>query len=636
LLKAAWWHGLITLPHLQSSLKIAKSEATLKSLVGKGFMTLRRILVSFGILAVLAGAALLLFPSRVKPLKSVEASARDDVPAQSFEFSYDSQSYLNPTLPGASGVGQGLTIACEAKGLMHLGRPQAGSLHFLFEFTVVLCGGANVMSERGLARTVHYSHEFLTSKEAVQRATEDPALAIARSLFLHVNLGAKARWSDERTIEELRIEGRVAPELTWITDRAQVQWTKKFSGPVSGDDNSIGLSQSLQYQVGARSEVSEPIEWGLLQLDGHEQSVSLQNQNLVARTDIAIRLLRTSRVDAGTLRDLWTQTEINSPAAAPRIMSTADKERIVQRWRHFRDRDGQKPARGANEDSQDEYLELKKALRDEPSLADELVDDLNEMDPGSSAFATLSGALIYSGEAAALNAFVRKALEHKNDVEWQNRALPMVGLAPVPTAQSWTYLESMRKQTQEANLKSAAELGMATHLKRGYQDDNFVAELQERMQNARTEDERLHLLDVVGNAGLDQFFPLLTAWLPSASPALRLRIVQALRFMLRPEAEKLLLQLAADAEAELALTALQSLRERQVSGASIPLLLQILSSRADDRIRLQALENLYEARHMDADLLQKIQRIRSGLSLSAALTAAWNQIEKDWVDPVET
>lgn len=599
-------------------------------------MTLRRILVSLGILVALAGAVLLLLPSPVRPEKSIEAGVREGFPTQSFEFSYDSQSYLNPALPGTPGQSKGLTIACESKGLMHLGRPRAQSLHFLFEFTVVLCGGVNLISERGLARTVHYSHEFLSSKEAMQQATEDPALAIARSHFLHMNLGQKARWSEDHRLEELRIEGGVTPEVTWVMDQGQVQWTKKFSGPVSGDESPIGLSQSLQYQVGARSDVSEPLEWGLLQLDGHEQSISLQKQNLVARTDITIRLMRTNTVDAGAVQNLWAETTINTPAAAPRIMSTADREKILERWRHFRDRDGQKPARGANEDSQDEYLELKKALREEPSLADELAEDLNDMDPAISAFATLSGALIYSGEGTALNAFVRKALEHKDEAEWQNRALPMIGLAPAPTAQSWNYLETMRKQSQDGNLKSAAELGMGTHLKRGFQDETFVSEIQQRMGNARTEDERLHLLDVVGNAGLDQFFPLISSWLSGASPTLRLRIVQALRFMLRPEAEKLLLQLAADAEPELALTALQSLRERQVSGAAIPLLLQILSSRPDDRIRLQVLENLYAARHQDAELLPKIQRIRSGLTLSAALTAAWNQIEKDWVDPVET
>lgn len=621
---------------MQSSLKIANSEATLKSFVGKGFMTLRRILVSFGMLAALAGVALLLLPSSVKPVKSAGAAARDDGPVQSFEFSYQSQSYLNPTLPGSGGPAQGLTIACEAQGLMHLGRPQAESLHFLFEFTVVLCGEANVMSERGLARAVHYSRDFLASKEAMQRATEDPALAIARSIFLHMDLGLKGRWSDKQRSEELRLEGQIVPELAFVMDNGQVQWTKKFSGPMPTDGGSVGLTHSLQYQVGAHSEVSEPIEWGLLQLDGHEQSVSLQKHNLVARTDIEIRLMRKAPADPGALRNLWADTKLNGPAAAPRILSTADKQRILERWRHFRDRDGQKPARGANEESQDEYLELKQALRNDPSLADELTGDMNDMDPASSAFATLAGALIYSGEADALNAFVRKAQEHKNEAEWQNRALPMIGLAPAPTAQSWTYLDTMRRQASEANLKSAAELGMGTHLKRGYQDADFVTEIQERMENARTEEERLHLLDVVGNAGLEQFFPLVTAWLPSASPVLRLRIVQSLRFMLRPEAEKLLLQLGAEAEPELALTALQSLRERRVSVASIPLLLQILGHRADDRIRLQVLENLYEARHLDADLLPKIQRIRAGLTLSAALTAAWNQIEKDWVDPVET
>ncbi len=624
---------------LQSSPKIANPKWTIKLPVDKAFMALRRIIVSLGLLAIVAGAVLLLWPAKAVPKQSAERHHSSSFPVQSFAFTYTSQSYLNPTLPGSQTSGQGLTIACESKGLMHLKGTGAERFALLFEFTDVLCGGANVISERGLARTVHYTREYLTSTIAVQRATEDPALAIARSLFLHMDLGLRAEWPDatqNQGHEERRLEGDLVPAMDWVMDQGLVQWTKKFSGVLPSENTAAGLTQSLQYHVGGRSEISKPIEWGLVQLDGSEQSITMQKKNLVARTDIQIRLQRSAPLNNDHTRALWAETRANIPAAAPKMLSAEEKQNLLQRWRQFRDGEGQKPARGASESNQEEYLELKQALRDDPTLADELAEDLREMDPVSSAFATLSGAMIYSGEAEALKVFVAQAMSHKDDAAWQQRALPMIGLAPGPTAQSWKYLDAMRQEAKQPELKVAAELGMATHLKRGYQDPAFITEIQDRMQSAQTEEARLHLLDVVGNAGLDQLFPLVSSWLSGASLPLRLRIVQALRFMQRPEAEALLLQLAADPNMDMALMALQSLRDRTVMASSIPVLLRLLSTSSDDRVRLKILENLYDARHQDAELLKKVQRIRSGLSMSAALTAAWDQLEKDWVDPVET
>jgi hypothetical protein len=212
----------------------------------------------------------------------------------------------------------------------------------------------------------------------------------------------------------------------------------------------------------------------------------------------------------------------------------------------------------------------------------------------------------------------------------------MIGLAPNPTGASWKYLDTMRQDSKEPSMKTAAELAMATHLKRGYQDPTFITEIQVRLQAARTETDRLHLLDVVGNSGLDQFLPIIHSWLQEASLPLRLRIAQSLRFMEDPKAETLLLEMAADQNPELAAMALQSLQQRQPSRDAIPVLLQVLTRSRDDRLRLMILENLYAARHQDAELLKKIQRIRSELTMGASLARAWDQLEKDWVDPVET
>ncbi|WP_218110192.1 HEAT repeat domain-containing protein [Oligoflexus tunisiensis] len=588
-------------------------------------------------LATFAGAVLLLWPAPATSHRSVPEPVPSGFPVQSFDFSYASHSYLNPALPGVPSQGEGLTIACESKGALHLALPAAGEPALVFEFTNVLCAGADVIQERGLSRTVHYTRNFLASAAAVGRATEDPALAIARSLFLQLDGGLRSSWPQKKPWlqHERRLEGDVTVTVDWNQDQKIVHWSKKFSGPVHGEPTAAGLTQTLQYQVVASSEEAQPIEFGLLRLEGHEQSVSLQNKNLVARTDIEIRIQRRAPASIAHVKSLLAG-QANAPAAAPKMLSTRERERIVQRWRRFKDGEGQAPARGSTESNQEEYLELKQALRQDPSLGVELAEDLEDIDPASSAFATLSGALIYSGEAQALDAFVAQALAHKDDVAWQERALPMVGLAPGPTLQSWKYLDTMRQQSKDPELSTAAELGMATHLKHGYQDPAFVDELQARLTAAHSEMERLHLLDLVGNAGLEQFFPIVASWLPGASLKLRLRIVQALRFMQRPEAEKLLLLLAADPHMDLALMALQCLRDRVVATDSIPVLLQLLRSAPDDRIRLKVLENLYEARHRDAHLLKKIRDIREALVVSPQLAEAWDQMEKDWVDPGET
>jgi hypothetical protein len=600
-------------------------------------MALRRIIVSLGMLASFAGAVLLLWPAPAATRHSAAETVPSGFSVQSFDFTYTSQSYLNPALPGSKAQGGGLTIACESKGTLHLALPLTADPALIFEFTHVLCADADVMQERGLRRAVHYTRDFLASTEAVRRAAEDPALAIARSLFLQLDGGLRSQWSQDATSQnqERRLEGEVNVTLQWNKDHGVVHWSKTFSGPMAGEASAVGLTQTLDYHVVASSEETQPIEFGLLQLEGHEQSATFQNKNLIARTDIDIRIERRSPAPQDQVKALLAMHP-NESAAAPKSLGTAERKQILQRWRQFKDRAGQAPAHGSTADNQDAYLELKQALRQDPTLAEDLAEDLETMDPVSSAFATLSGALIYSGEAAALDAFVAQALAHKDELPWQERALPMVGLAPAPTAASWKYLDTMRKESQNPELSTAAELGMATHVKRGYQDPVFINELEARLTAAVTEEARLHLLDLVGNAGLEQFFPIVAAWLPGGSLKLRLRIVQALRFMQRPEAEHLLLQLAADPELELALEALQSLRDRTVATASLSVLLDLLRRTQDDRIRLKVLENLYEARHQDADLLKKIRAIRETLVLSPRLTAAWDQMEKDWVDPGET
>ncbi|HYX35706.1 MAG TPA: hypothetical protein VE954_21630, partial [Oligoflexus sp.] len=129
-------------------------------------MALRRITVSLLFLAAFAGAALLLWQTQAPSQHGGETLRPQAFPVSSFDFSYASQSYLNPALPNGKAQASGFTIACESKGLVHLSAQSQGDLTLIFEFTDVLCGEANVMAERGLARTVQYSREFLASPAA--------------------------------------------------------------------------------------------------------------------------------------------------------------------------------------------------------------------------------------------------------------------------------------------------------------------------------------------------------------------------------------------------------------------------------------------------------------------------------------
>ncbi|MDQ3231245.1 MAG: hypothetical protein M3Q07_05440, partial [Pseudobdellovibrionaceae bacterium] len=200
-------------------------------------MALRRITVSFLFLAAFAGAALLLWQTQAPSQHDAGTLRPQAFPVSSFNFSYASQSYFNPALPNGKAQASGFTIACESKGLVHLSAKSHGDPTLLFEFTNVLCGEADVMAERGLARTVQYSREFMASPLAVERATEDPALAIARSVFLHMDGGLRARWPESQQVllnREERLEGEVAPEMQVAWQNGAVHWTKKFTGPVTG------------------------------------------------------------------------------------------------------------------------------------------------------------------------------------------------------------------------------------------------------------------------------------------------------------------------------------------------------------------------------------------------------------------
>jgi len=576
-------------------------------------------------------------PGKLSSFSRFESVSSHAIPARSLQFEYHSLSYINPSITSGDNRGQGLTIDCQSRGSIHLATPRAHDLIFIFEFSMLVCGETNLMEERNLPLHLSYSREYLASAAAVEQALEHPGLAIARSLYFHLDTGQRERWSGNQAAlvnQELRVEGEVTPVLKVKEESGVWNWQKTFAGAVPTLKNPLRLRHSLEYDVKGQSQTASPMELGLLNLQGIEKSVTMQKNQVVARTEIQIRMHRITEVDNDRLKSLLA--DANAPVdSARQQLSLEEKDRLIRHWQKFRDKDGLKSVQGESVANQSIYIELKQALRRDPKIAQELAADLQGLDPGSSGFATLAGALIYSGESQALDAFVAQAELRHRDTNFQSSALPMIGLAPQPNVVSWKYLDQARRLQKSSELGVAAELGMATHLKQGYQNkgaEEFVEEISRRMLTANTEAERLHLLDLVGNAGLEKLLPLVESWLNEGSPAMRLRIAQCLRHMQDPKAEQLLLQLAAAANLELSLTALQSLRDRTPALSSLPALLDLLQRPHHDRVHLLILENLYAARALDPMLLEKIQKIMDALTLSSNLSEAWDQMEEDWAD----
>ncbi len=573
-------------------------------------------------------------PNSLSQFKSAFSHA---IPTRSLQFEYHSLSSINPALPSADQQGQGMTIDCQSHGNMHVATPHAHDLIFIFEFSMLACGETNLLEERNLPLHLSYSRDFLASAAAMEQALEHPGLAIARSLYFHQDAGQRERWSAAQAVlvnQELRVEGQATPQLKVQEDSGVWNWQKTFAGVLPSGKNPPGLQHSLDYEVKGQSQTAIPMELGLLNLQGKEKSVTMQSNRTVAKTEIQIRMHRITAVDNERLNILLADANAPVDPARPKL-SIEERDRLLRHWQKFRDKDGLKPLQGESVANQSVYIELKQALRRDPSIAQELAADLQGLDPASSGFATLAGALIYSGVSPALDAFVAQAELRHRDMNFQSRALPMIGLAPQPDLVSWKYLDQARRLQKSSQLGVAAELGMATHLKQGYQDkgaEEFVEEISQRMLAANTEAKRLHLLDLVGNAGLEKLLPLVESWLKQGTPAMRLRIAQSLRHMQDLKAEQLLLELAADTNLELSLTALQSLRDRTPSLSSLSGLLDLLERPHHDRVQLLILENLYAARSLDPMLLDKIQKIRDTLTLSPNLSEAWDQLEEDWAD----
>ncbi len=609
-------------------------------------MALRRTLLVFG-LVLLAGLLGWQFrPGEaagpgLKP-DAAESMGHPSFAARSWSFSYHSLSYLNPVLSTAKAGDRGLTMACHAKGQLHAMAQHTADLRLIFEFSEIMCGEADILADRALSHVSAWDRDYLQSLGAVEAALQNPNLAIARSIFLAMNLDFDRDFSkivSPIADAQLRAEGRVDVAFQSHQGTAGWLWTKSYQGPLTTALNPLGLNHHLELEVQASSQSTRPLELALNELKATEKIQSFQKKRLIARTELQIHLQHLPNMDQARLKDLLAEGTLAPSVTGQNPLTAEERARVLDHWKAFRDQEGQKPVYGESMANQEVYIELKQSLRKDPELANELAMDLKDMDPASSGFATLAGALVYSGEAEALDAFVREAEQHRDQYEWQSRALPLAGLAPKPNVSSWQYLDEARKKQQDPNLSRAAELGMATHLKQGYADKGaqvYVDELLQRMQAASSEGEQLQLLDLVGNAGLEKGLSIIETWLAHGSLALRIRISQALRNIQNPRAEQILLQLATESPAELSLAALQNLRNRTPSSAAIPILLGLLSQSPEDRVRMLCLDNLYAARLLDPELLEKVKRIRQGITLSSALRETWDQVERDWTDSTET
>ncbi|RYZ58253.1 MAG: hypothetical protein EOP07_07615 [Proteobacteria bacterium] len=299
-----------------------------------------------------------------------------------------------------------------------------------------------------------------------------------------------------------------------------------------------------------------------------------------------------------------------------------ERRQILSEWNQFLK---DPPSSKASADPL--YVRMKLAFRHDPSLVNEFRHTLERYAPDSEEFKLLLGALAYAGSEEATNALIESALVKGNDPAWQTAIAPVLGLSPKPTQASWDYLESIRKNSDDQDLRKGAELALAGQIKQGMQSSRSEAFIKEVLGRDASGPEIYSMLDVIGNAAIETEMPHLAEWSKRDDPKLRSAVAESMRQMKSLESEQLLLHLLDDADIEVRRTAAQAFHTRVVSAQALPLLLATLKSSRDELLQLSLLETLYRSETVLPGLKANLRDGREGLTLSSAVRERWLEIE---------
>lgn len=540
------------------------------------------------------------FASRHSQIKSQDSQKNhpDSSRALLYQWSYAS----NASYHGSSGAD--ISVLCKAMGQWSFG--QGSSLLTIESFR---CNDQELASNR----LYQFDPETFLALDPRILSAASPINALALALSRELAMGRPTVHAGEWSYAEPRLETSINRGVKAEATGKKLQWTKEYNGKIPSRPE---ISHHLKAES---SGVSAPGISPFLALDElHMKEIETIEigGKAISESTVGIEIRRSP------LHGSVAFTDAEALPLAVKKDPEIERRQILSEWNTFLQHP---PSSKASADPL--YVRLKLAFRNDPSLVNEFRHTLERYSPDSEEFKLLLGALAYAGTEEATNALIESARAKGNDLAWQTAIAPVLGLSPKPTPASWDYLESIRKNSDDQDLRKGAELALAGQIKQGMQSDESEAFTKEVLSRDASGPELYSMLDVIGNAAIETETARLTEWAKRDDPKLRSAVAESMRLMKSLESEQLLLQLLGDADIEVRRTAAQAFQTRVVSAQALPELLAALKTSRDELLQLTLLETLYRSETLLPTLKEKLRDGRQALNLSSAVKDRWIEIE---------
>lgn len=447
-----------------------------------------------------------------------------------------------------------------------------------------------------------------------------PINSLALALAREVNMGLPVIPSDHDhwTYEEERLEGSLKRQVT-ISERGQaLRWSKNYKGFIPSRPEMVQRISSECSGVSQGTSGLSPFQ-ALEELHMKEMESVFRGSAKVSSATVSIEIKRVS----GDTKPL-ASASMPLPLALHQTDPEKSRQEVLDLWTNFLSHPHSDTS--ANDPL---YIRLKLAFRHDPKFTEEFRHTLENFAPDSEEFKLLLGALAYAGNEEATNILVQSAEAKAADPAWQRAIAPVLGLASKPTEASWHYLEALQKRQGDPEIQKVAELAMASEYGKGFrskESEAFVESLRKRDPNKM--ENITSILDLVGNAALEDELPRLKEWATRPEVELRSAVATAVRLMKSRESEELLLQLLGDTAIEVERSAAHAFETRILNREALPAILGALARSQDELLSVSLLETVYAARALDPELLPKLKSLHGGVRSSPALEQRWTELEQ--------
>ena len=506
--------------------------------------------------------------------------------------------------------GQAMKVVCKAQGNWQV---KAQDSHLVIES--FRCNDQNLTPKE----EYRFKAAELLALDPKTVSAASPINALALALAREVNLGVgefpeqEDRWS----YSEERLEGSLVRIVRLPVRGRSLEWTKNYQGFVPS-------RPEMQHKISSESSGRSRASKGLSPFEALEvlhmketESVS-RGRTKVSSVNVSIEIKRSSS-DRKALSLNSTPLPIAVTVSNPEI----SRREVLDLWNNFLAHPGHEKA--VNDPL---YVRLKLAFRHDPKFTEEFRHKLENYAPDSEEFKLLLGALAYAGSEEASNILVESAEAKAVDPVWQRAIAPVLGLATKPTDASWNYLDKLRRLSKDPEIQKVSELAMASEYGKGFRSkasEDFVASVRSLDTNVR--ENITSILDLVGNAALEDELPRLSEWAKSPDTDLRSAVAESLRLMKSRGSEELLLQLLEDAAIEVKRSAAHAFETRTLSLEALPMILSALGKSKDELLFVSLLETLYAARSLDPELWSKLKAMHGSARFSPALEQRWTELE---------